>query len=408
MKAWMLLLGLFTTFDCLASSVAIITHDRAVMRSAARPSAQANATLLQGEAVEVRGEKLDYVQVYDYRRERGGFVKASQVRRLSLKPEDAPGLLAVVRFVRDTPNMEPLGIALATLYLQTAPAAAPGADSSLEEGIEALDAIGVLADRLAQRASPEQLEVAARYGVQFRNVEREGRIRVSYDGEAFRRVLALPASAEQRARAALVLTRRECSPSEPNPVLRMRVDAWRAEVLDRVDTTQLAPHLRNRIAMRRAGVWASLAYYRARGFAEVAEPAAPAAQRALAELSAIQQSHLLEEDTRAYADALRRVEASRWAASPPRESRKGIRILTTAGKPGETCITLVDRQPRLKRCTYGVVWTASAKSSKDGSALSLAVQQTETWQEKWVFRRKGTAWTVQVLPPSMASDKIPG
>lgn len=406
---WIVLFTTFLSFDAFSSSVAIITHDRAAMRSAARPSATLNATLLQGEAVEVRGEKLDYLQVYDYRRERGGFIKASQVRRLSLKPEDAPELLAVVRFLRDTPNMEPLGIALATLYLQTAPAAAPGADSSLEEGIEALDAIGVLADRLARRNSPEHLEVAARYGVQFRNVERDGRVRVCYDGEAFRRVLALPSSAEQRARAALVLTRRECSPAEPNPVLRMRVDAWRAEVLDRVDTTHLAPHLRNRVAVRRAGVWASLAYYRARGFGETAEPAAPAAQRALAELSSIQRGFLLEEDARAFSDASRRVEASRWAAmSAVVPAKAGTHVTTSHGKPGETCVTLVDRHPRLKRCTYGVVWPASAQPSKDGSSLTLAVQQTETWQEQWVFRRKGTAWTVQVLPPRTASGRTPG
>ena len=34
--------------------------------------------------VEVRGERLDYLQVWDYTRERGGYVRAGQVRVLAL------------------------------------------------------------------------------------------------------------------------------------------------------------------------------------------------------------------------------------------------------------------------------------------------------------------------------------
>jgi len=396
---------LFTVLSVLsiqaaASTVAIVMHDRAVLRSAPRASAQVNATLWQGEAVEVRGERLDYLQVYDYRRERGGFVRASQVRRLALTPEEAPELLAVVRFLRAAPSAETLGIALATLYLQVAPA-----NGSMEEGIEMLDALGSFAERLAQRASPEHLEVAARYGVQFRNVERDGRIRVCYDGEAFRRVLALPSSADQRARAALALTRRDCEPADLTPVLRMRLDAWRAEVLDRVDARELAPYVRNRVLMRRAGAWASVAYHRARGLGGEGELAASAAQRAIAELASVERKELPEEGRRAYADAELRVNATRWAAAPAPlvAPQRGLHLVTSPGaKPGETCVTLVERKPQAKRCTYGVVWPASVTPRSDGISLSVAVQHTETYREAWVFRRAGGRWSVAVIPDRKA------
>src|SRR6185295_19370688 len=98
------------------------TQDRAALRAAPRDSAKQQALLWQGEMVEIRGERLDYLQVWDYGRERGGFVPASQVRKLVLTAEEAPELLAVVRFVRDTPGTEAFGIALIAAYLQAAPA----------------------------------------------------------------------------------------------------------------------------------------------------------------------------------------------------------------------------------------------------------------------------------------------
>lgn len=392
---------LFLSSGAFASSIAIVTHDRVPLRSAPGGRAQAHAILLQGEAVEVRGERLDYLQVWDYRRERGGFVRASQVRRLALTPEEAPELLAVVRFLLPSAGSDALGIALATLYLQVAPAEDRTGASSIAEGIEALDAVGTFAERLAQRAVPEQLEAVARYGVRFTSVEREGRMRVCYDGEAFRRVLALPSAAAQRARAALALTRPECIPDALPVVERVRLDAWRAEVLDRVEVKDLPPYLRNRIAVRRAGIWAALAFHRARGLGEEGELAAPAAQRALAELKSIDKHHLVEGDKGSYNDAVRRVQASRWAAVEPAvPSAKAPRLVTSHGKPGETCVALVDGKAAAKRCTYGVVWPGSARLNHDASAMSVAVQLTETFQETWRFRRTRAGWAVSVIPPS--------
>ena len=61
--------------------MAIVLRDQTSLRAAPRDSAQQQAVLWQGEVLEVRGERLDYLQVWDHRRERGGFVRASQVHR---------------------------------------------------------------------------------------------------------------------------------------------------------------------------------------------------------------------------------------------------------------------------------------------------------------------------------------
>jgi hypothetical protein len=92
-----------------AAPTAIVIQDETSLRAAPRDSAQQQAVLWKGEALEVRGERLDYLQVWDYKRERGGFVHASQVRRTNLAPAEAPELMSVVRFVRDTAGNEALG-----------------------------------------------------------------------------------------------------------------------------------------------------------------------------------------------------------------------------------------------------------------------------------------------------------
>jgi hypothetical protein len=388
---------------------AIITHDRASLRATPRDSAQAHAILRLGEAVEVRGERMDFLQIYDHRRERAGFVRASQVRRVTLKPEEAPELLSILRFLRGAQDAEALGIAFAAAYIQAAPAAMLNS----EAGIEALDALGTLADRLARRASSAKgkdaqatisahLEVAARYGISFTNNERGGRVQICYAGDAFRRVLAMRSNQEQRARAALALTRPECMP-ELRPLERTRMDEWRADVLDRVDADALPGYLRNRVLMRRASVWSSLAYQLARK----GEAADSAAKRALAALAGVSKSELAHEDARAYSEAAMRVSASRWASVPTPAATTSTRphIVTAPGDTGQTCILLLDakhdtRHPQVKRCTYGIVWTGSATLNKEGTALALAVQPTDSWREMWIFHRSSARWTVRVLPPA--------
>ena len=102
--------------------MAIVTQDQTALRAAARDSSAQQAVLWQGDSLEIRGEKGDYLQVYDHRRERAGYVRASLVRVQSLAPEAAPELLGIVRFLKDAPGSEALGIAYTAAYLRAAPA----------------------------------------------------------------------------------------------------------------------------------------------------------------------------------------------------------------------------------------------------------------------------------------------
>jgi hypothetical protein len=385
-------------------TTAIVTIDQAPLRAAPRDSAQQQVVLWQGDSLEVRGKRMDYLQVYDHRRERAGYVRASQVRVLALEPEDAPQLLAVVRFLRDTPGAEALGIGYAAAYLKAAPAK--------DIGAEAFDALGTMAERLARRASSNRskandveiaahLEVIAGYGVNVRSREHDGRMQLCYDGEAFRRVMALAASDEQKARAALALTRQECVDPELTPIDRASLDTWRADVLERASRTNLPEYMKNRLRLRNAGVWSSIAFERVRR----GEPANEAAALAIQELAGVNKQELSEDDTGAYSDAAVRVGATRWAAEPVLPPAPGLAVVTAKGQPGETCIKLIDKKhneaaPLLQRCTYGTVWTASARANAQGSALALAVQPLDAWRELWVFHQGSNGWTIDVVPPT--------
>ena len=390
--------------------VAIVTQDSAALRAAPRESAQQQAVLWQGDTLEVRGERMDYLQVYDHRRERGGYIRASQVRTQSLEPKDAPDLMAVVRFLRDRPGAEALGISYTAAYLKAAPAEAIGP--------EAFDALGTMADRLAQRASAKQgksddivlsahLEVVASYGVSIQGYEHDGRIQLCYNGEAFRRVLAMNSNDMQRARAALALTRAECVDPNLIPLERNNLDKWRAEILDRVKLTDLPEYERNRLRIRRAGVWSSIAFERTRQH----QPAQDAATRAIDELAGVNKEEIAEADSTEYTDAAIRVAASRWAAEPDPAVRTGLAIATEAGESGQTCVLLVDakhpaKTPLQKRCTYGLVWPASVSVNAQQTALTLAVQPLDSWREMWVFHRDANGWTLDTLPPAANTPDV--
>lgn len=405
-----------------AQGSAIVVQDQASLRAAPRDGAQQQASLWQGEVLEVRGERLDYLQVWDHKRERGGFIRASDVRRVALTEAEGPALLAVMRFVQDTPGAEALGIGLTAAYLQAAPAKALAG----VEGAQAFDALGTFADRLARRASvavpgkasgatlSAHLDVANGYGVRFATYEVEGRMQVCYEGEAFRRLLAMPvADAQQRARAALALTRPECINPDLPAHERAKVTTWQADVLERVDVANLPGYLRNRVQMRRASVWGAAAFQQVRKNA--ADPAvAAAAARALTELSGVSKAELPDEDQAAYNDAAMRVSAVRWAlvpaAAPVAAAGNRPTLLTEPGAPGETCVLLVDAQhsakaPLLRRCTYGVVWAASASTNREGTAVALAVQPMEGWRELWVLRKTQGGWLADVLPPAAATPE---
>src|SRR5262249_36189702 len=214
---------------------------------------------------------------------------------------------------------------------------------------------------------------------------------------------------EQRARAALALTREACRDPGLGPFERNLVDEWRADMLDGIDASALPPTLRNRVLMRRAAVWSALAYQRARKN----QAADLAAKRAVSALEGVAKTDLSDDDRRTYADAAMRVNASRWAAVPAiaESAEKKPRLLLAPGKAGETCASLIDedgdeRHPLVRRCSYGVVWSASASLNAEWTALALAVQPTETWRELWVFSLGAEGWTIRVVPPAAATPGV--
>lgn len=386
-----------------ATMLAIVTQDQAALRAAPSATAAPHAQLWQGDLLEVRGQRLDHLQVYDYRRERAGYIRVSQVRTVDLTEAEAPQLLAVLRFVRDTPGAEALGMAYAAAYLKAVPAGQITA--------EPFDALGVLAERMARRAAAQaapsatvtaHMEVAAQYGVKFTSYEHNGSLRLCYDGEAFRRVAAMgtpQATPAQQARAVLALTRHDCVDPSLGPHQRQALDPWRAGLLDRMEPAAWAALdevTKNRLRLRRAGVWAAIAF----GQSRRGEAPQAAAQRALDELAGVNKAELGDDEAADYTEAALRVGAVRWAVEPlPPVGRLGVQL--RAGEPGQTCVQLMDRSGTLaERCTYATVWAASARASADGRALVLAVQPMEGWAELWVWRRQADGWVLDVLPPA--------
>jgi hypothetical protein len=388
----------------LTATLAIVVQDHAALRAAPRSSAIELTRLWQGDVLEVRGEHAGYLKVYDYRRERGGYLREDAARQVELSEAAAPDLLAVLRFLRETPGSEALGISYAAAYLKAVPPRAVTA--------EPFDAIAQMAERLADQASGStdhgadfapHLEVVEQFGVRMRNFERDGRMRVCYDGELFHRVLTLPgARPEEHAHAVLGLTRPDCIDPDLAPVPRASVDAERSRLLEQVKDGELNAMTRSRLHARRAAVWASLAYEQERR----RESAGPAAERALAELIAVRPDDLGDDRRLEYVDAVLRVSAIRWAGALPAPQPGPLTLSTAPGDPGQTCVALEDaHRPRadaiIRRCTYGMVRMGSIQAIPQGPAMVLAVQPLESWRELWVFHERAGSWTIDVLSPGL-------
>ncbi len=387
----------------LTASLAIVVQDHSALRAAPRSGAAELTRLWQGDVLEVRGEQAGYLKVYDYRRERGGYLRGDAARPVELSEASAPSLLAVLRFLREVPGSEALGISYGAAYLKAVPPRALTA--------EPFDAIAQMAERLADQASSStehpdfapHLEVVEQFGVRMHTFERDGRMRICYDGELFRRVLTLPdAQPEARAHAALGLTRPDCIDPDLSPAARAALDTERTELLEPIKDAELNAMMQSRLHARRAAVWASVAFDQDRR----GEPAGAAAERALAELLAVHPDELGDDRRSEYADALLRVSAIRWAGMLP-ATQAGPLILSAApGSPGQTCVALNDaRQPRaaalIQRCTYGIVRMASIQVLPRAAALVLAVQPLESWRELWVFHERAGSWTIDVLSPGL-------
>jgi hypothetical protein len=389
-----------------AAAIAIVTQDQTALRASASSAAPRSAVLYEGEALEVRGARAGFLQVYQYDRERGGYVLESQVRQYPLETTSAASVLENVRLLREVPGLESLAIAHAALYLKLA--------APREIAPDVFDALGTVAERLARRASSRggrssedtlagQLQVARAYGVRFATVDDEGRARICYDGESWRQVLRLGGTPDALARAALGLTRLEC---ETGSVVERRTAHERAvETLAAVPIDRLPAHVQHRVRLRRVAVWSAVAFERARTGQQTESQAA--ASRALSELALVPRAELAEGDRDGYTEAALRAAASRPAVEL-RAPTTGRLVVTVVPKaPGETCLSLSDEgrpaQPLVERCTYGQLWPSSVHVSPRGNALTVAVQPLAQWRELWVFHPVGGTWTADVVVPASAT-----
>src|SRR5262249_49385455 len=134
-----------------AVTLAIVADDRVALRAAPSESSPRQDVLYRGDWLEVRGERAGFLQVYHHRGERPGYLRSTLARTLGADRASAPKLLALVEFLRDAPGQESLGIAYAALWLKAAPASSAPSDTQAVHY-----ALGVMADRLAQRASSAQ------------------------------------------------------------------------------------------------------------------------------------------------------------------------------------------------------------------------------------------------------------
>jgi len=380
----------------LALVVAVIAGDKVSLRAGPERTAAQSAVLFKGDWLEVRGEKKDWLKVYDHRHERPGWVARGVARQIELTEKQAPALRAVAEFLRDAPGSESLGIAYAGLYMKVA--APKDIDAPL------LVAVGVMAQRLAVRASTtdanshasEQLEVAQSWGIAFASVERADGARICYDGAAFRDALALAPEKPDQATAVLGLTDPACERQTATATERQTRDEAALALLDKVDPTQVPGPIGNRVRLRRAVTASRLAWALARhGDAK----AGKLAETAVSAFARIDQPELADDDTADWQAAALEVAAARWAsAAPPTLGKQDPKLVVTAGEAGETCVA-IDKSPT--KCTHGQLWAHSLRFAPGKRAAVLAVEPLPGWLELWMFRKGDDGgWMVDVLAPS--------
>ncbi len=385
----------------LALTAAVVVGDHVALRAAPERLAAQQAVLWKGDWLEVRGHRRGWLEVYDHRHERPGWIAERNVRQVELEDKSAPALRAVVDFVRDTPGSESLGIAYAAMYLKVA--GKPAIDGAI------MVSLGVMAERLAHRASAagtndasasEQLEVAKSWGVAFSSIERDDGIAVCYDGEAFHAALALSPTPGDAATAVLALTDPTCTPPRLGATERQALDEARLAGLDRVGTKGAPPPLANALRIRRAALAADLAWTVARrGDAALA---ATRAAEAMGAFVSLDRAELAEDDVAAADAAALQVAAARWAGETAHPV-PALGLKLDPGQPGETCVSVAPKQGAAStpKCTFGQVWPASFSVSPDRRDAVVAVEPLPGWLELWMFRRGDDGgWMIDVLTPS--------
>ncbi len=420
------------TLAKLATLVALVVQDQAPLRASAHDNAPRQTNLTAGDWLEVRGERQGYLEVYDHRRERPGYVRPAAVRSYAVDEATAPKLGTLVEYLRDAPGQESLGIGYVALYLRAAPLPPPEpkcSDGARHDGrgerlgrrasARAVTTGTSAAGRAGDGSLAAQLEVAESYGVHFVSFEREGETHICYDGEAFRHVLALGGTGPERARAALGLTEPSCVDPALGPTAALASAKWRADVLDTVDAKpgpdghlSLPAFEQARLRLRRSIVASELSYFAARtGDLPLAKQAGEEAKR---ELQLADRATLADDDRLVYEDAALRAATVRWATEPlpAPASSLGLEIEVAAGAPGQTCVRVKKRAAPnaapFEHCTYGVVWPSSIRVAPHESAVAMVVQPLPGWSELLLLHPSAGGasadWVADTMTPARPID----
>ena len=383
-------------------TIAIVVEDQTVLRAAPEEEAPRAAVTAKGDWLEVRGKARQFLSVYDHRRERAGYVAPERVRTFAVDEASAARIGPVIDFLRDARGEESLGIGLVALFLRVA--------SNDAVGPEVFDALGTFAERLARRASEPgasaqlaaHLEVAEAYGLHFRRLEGGA---TCYDGEAFRRVLALGGAPQARARAASALSDPRCAPKDAAVAEARAWHRWAAEVLDQVDVGRLEVLARNRIHLARAQRWARVTHDAARG--GDGPGAARAFERALDALARVDRTELFGADRGAYEEAAIAVAAERWARDVAPRLAGGAEV-GGGERPGETCLRLPSPSgaPERAHCTFAHVWPGSLEEAPGGGRWVVAVEPIPGWVELRILTRSAEGWRVDALVPAATEPHL--
>lgn len=371
-----------------AARTALVIPEQLGLRAAPRDGAPVLTPLIRGEALEVRGQQGDWLQVWDHGRERGGYVRSGALLALE---RDPAALLVQLRLARQQIGAEGLGLGLAAALIERAEVDwLRGA-----QGAELLEHLILLQERLAARANAGhsgallQAQVAARYGHPLRQLARaDGSQWLCPASEPASLLRGLPgANAAQQARAALQLSASgDCAVGS--------LDERLARLQD-IELKDLPPPLRKALLLRRAGLQASLAY--ARRADEAAARAS--AQAALADWLRLNPAEFDEDDQALLREASIRLAPARWLVQDAASLKRGkLELQRVAGAPGQSCLQIAQKT----HCSHGQPLWASLRATPDGQALLLAVQTLEAWTELW---RLGADGSLQVLPPAAA---LPG
>lgn len=386
-----------------AVATGLVVVDQAALRAAPRDAAPLLVPLWRGEALQLRGARGDWLQVWDAHRERGGFVRAAQVMPLAAGDAVVPDLAAQLRLLRQQPGAEALGIGVAAALVERA----GGAWLASAAGAEMLDTLVLLQERLAlrvqaaaatqQASAAAHADVAQRYGFPLRATARpDGALQLCPDAQPATLLRGHPgATAAQRARAALALTRSDCVAADLLPSQRLALLEQHVAWLEGIDPAALVPTERNRLLLRRASVLARVAFARRDG------DATSAAAAAFAAWSQLIPAELTDDDAPAVREAAIRLSPQRWLLQAAVDARRlgRFELRLERGGPGETCLAWTGPSTRepVRRCSHGVIHLASARLAPDGMAVALSVQPLDGWTELW---RLGDAGRVQVLPPA--------